>query len=289
MSTPGSFRGQPCVELALPAGDRVVIALHGAHLLSWQTADGVERLYLSPSAQFDGVGPIRGGVPLCFPQFNQRALGVPALPKHGFARTSAWSALAAQHGDDNAQQSLRLTDSAASRALWPHGFEATFTVELAPTRLRLRFDVRNTGGTAWPFALALHTYLRVDDIAATTLDGLAGQSCWDGVVDLERPDRRHVQPAGPLGFAAETDRVYAAAAAPLRLRHAGGAVEIGQSCSLPDTVVWNPGAALCATIGDLPADGYRRMLCVEAARVDAPLTLQPGQSWRGWQDLRVTA
>jgi glucose-6-phosphate 1-epimerase len=292
MSIPATFRGQPCIELALPAGDRVRIALHGAHLLSWQTADGAERLYLSPAAHFDGVSPIRGGVPLCFPQFNQRALGVPALPKHGFARSSAWSPLAATHEDGIARQSLRLTDSAASRALWPHAFEATCTVELAASRLRLGFEVRNSGkgdAGAWPFALALHTYLHVDDINTSTLDGLAGQSYWDGVADLQRPEQRRVQPAGPLRFESETDRVYAAAAAPLRLRHAGGTIDIAQSASLPDSVVWNPGAERCASIDDMPADGYRQMLCVEAGLINAPQALQAGQSWSGWQELRVVA
>lgn len=285
MITPGFFRGQPCLELALPGAGRIRVALHGAHLLSWQTADGVERLYLSPQAHFDGVEPIRGGVPLCFPQFNQRALGSPALPKHGFARTMAW----APHDGPVDTLGLRLADSAASRALWPHGFAAAFNIELAPNRLRLHFEVANSGATAWPFALALHTYLKVDGIADATLDGLAGQSYWDGVADLERPEQRRIEPAGALAFAGETDRVYAAAAAPLRLRHGGGELLIAQSDSLPDTVVWNPGAARCAGIADLPADGYRQMLCVEAALVNDPVTLQPGQSWRGWQELRVVA
>ena len=57
-----AFRGQPVVRLALPAGDSCMVALHGAHVLSWMTADGVERLFLSPDARFDGQSAIRGGV-----------------------------------------------------------------------------------------------------------------------------------------------------------------------------------------------------------------------------------
>jgi glucose-6-phosphate 1-epimerase len=29
------------------------------------------------------------------------------------------------------------------------------------------------------------------------------------------------------------------------------------------------------------------MLCVEAALIDRPITLAPGQQWKGWQELRV--
>ena len=35
------FRGQPVVRFALPGGDSCMVALHGAHVLSWMTADGV--------------------------------------------------------------------------------------------------------------------------------------------------------------------------------------------------------------------------------------------------------
>jgi len=37
----------------------------------------------------------------------------------------------------------------------------------------------------------------------------------------------------------------------------------------------------------MPPDGYRSMLCVEAARIDQPVTLAPQAQWQGWQELRV--
>ena len=37
----------------------------------------------------------------------------------------------------------------------------------------------------------------------------------------------------------------------------------------------------------MPEDGYRHMLCVEAARIDEPVQLAPGAEWQGWQQLRV--
>ncbi|MFX6031775.1 hypothetical protein ABTE99_19565, partial [Acinetobacter baumannii] len=70
----------------LPSGDVAIVALQGAQVLSWVMADGVERLYLSPRSVFDGHTAIRGGVPVCFPQFNQRG----PLAKHGFARNLPW-------------------------------------------------------------------------------------------------------------------------------------------------------------------------------------------------------
>ena len=84
--SPIDFRGQPAFRLSAPDGASCTVALHGGHLLSWLTPDGVERLYLSPDSVFDGRAAIRGGVPICWPQFNQRG----PLAKHGFARNVAW-------------------------------------------------------------------------------------------------------------------------------------------------------------------------------------------------------
>ena len=49
-----------------------------------------------------------------------------------------------------------------------------------------------------------------------------------------------------------------------------------------DTVVWNPGREKAAAMPDL-GEGYRAMLCVEAAAVEPPVRLRPGERWEGVQ------
>jgi glucose-6-phosphate 1-epimerase len=93
--------------------------------------------------------------------------------------------------------------------------------------------------------------------------------------------------APALAFGSEFDSVYAAPARPLRLVQPSGTLEISQSASCTETVVWNPGPLLAAKLDDLPDDGWRHMLCVEAARIDEPVLLAPGAQWQGWQQLRV--
>ena len=66
---PIEFHGQPALRLATASGARAVVALHGAQVLSWAPPGGEERLYLSPKAVFDGHSAVRGGIPVCFPQF----------------------------------------------------------------------------------------------------------------------------------------------------------------------------------------------------------------------------
>jgi glucose-6-phosphate 1-epimerase len=272
------FRGQPALHLGLPDGSACTVARHGAHLLSWTTADGLERLYLSSEARFDGHSAIRGGVPICWPQFNQRG----PLPKHGFVRNFAWQAEAPAAGGRGDTVVLSLRDDEATRAIWPHAFHARVAVTLAPHSLRIALMIDNTGRGPWSFAAALHSYLRVDDIADVALEGLQGANRWDAV-----HDDRHVDLAPALRFGSEFDSVYAAPARPLRLVQPSGTLEIAQSASCTETVVWNPGPALSAQLADLPDDGWRHMLCVEAARIDEPVLLAPGASWQGWQQLTV--
>jgi len=273
-----SFRGQDCLELALPEGDRAIVALQGAQVLSWKTGDGLERLYLSPQAVLDGRAAIRGGVPVCFPQFNQRG----PLPKHGFARNRTWQAVEAEPGT----AVLALRDDDESRRLWPHAFNARLEVVLRPGNLTVAFFVENTGVEHLEFTLALHSYLRTSDIAAARLHGLGGLPFWDSVNDT------HPAPLASgeaLAFSGETDRVYQAAAAPLVLEDGSGRLSIAQDPVFGQTVVWNPGAELSARLADMPDDGYRHMLCVEAAEIDTPVRLMPGETWSGAQRLSVQA
>lgn len=273
--TPIEFRGQPALRASTADGSTLTVALHGAQVLSWTAADGVERLYLSPSAVFDGQAAIRGGVPICCPQFNQRGM----LPKHGFMRNLPWV-----HEASGTPETLRLTlrDSEATRKLWPHAFEARLEATLSTGGLRTALTLVNSGTAPWTFAAALHTYLRVDDISGVRLEGLQGSNRWDSL-----RDDRHVETSAALHFDAEFDSVYAAPARPLRLVQPSGTLEISQSASCSETVVWNPGAVLGAKLADMPADGFRHMLCVEAARIDEPVLLAPGAQWLGWQQLRV--
>ncbi len=283
----GLFQGLPCIELSLPRGDRAIVSLHGAQVLSWTTADGNERLYFSPRARTDGVAAVRAGVPIVFPQFNERALGPVPLPKHGLARTQPWELIGVDQAAELSVATMELKSSPRTLAIWPNDFAAICTVELEENSLCIEFAVRNTGELTFPFAIALHTYLRTDDIARTELIGLSGMSFWDGVQHRNQPAMRSVQAEDSLRFAGEIDRVYTRVKSPILMRHQGGAVRIEQSSSFPEAVVWNPGAVLCSTLGDMRPDGFKNMLCVEAARINTPQTLMPGEMWRGWQSLRA--
>lgn len=270
------FAGLPATELQLPCGDRLVVAHHGAHVLSW-VSGGRERLYLSPQSVMDGHAAIRGGIPVCFPQFNQRG----DLPKHGFARNVSWAPKPAKLEADRAHLALSLGDSAATRQWWDQRFEALLLIELTPGALQVELVVRNTDSKPLLFTGALHSYFALSDVAQARLLGLGGSAEWNAVTD------GYGTAAPELRFVGEFDRVYSAAPAGYELLDGPHALSIVQDMDWTQTVVWNPGAAKCASLSDMPADGWQHMLCVEAAQVYEPICIAAGDFWQGAQRLAV--
>ncbi|MFY7904557.1 MAG: D-hexose-6-phosphate mutarotase [Burkholderiaceae bacterium] len=274
--------GQPALRLALQQGDALVVALQGAQVLSWE-AVGRERLFLSPRARLDGHSAIRGGIPVCFPQFNQRG----PLVKHGFARNVRWHVRPEWVASDGAAVvSFSLTDADLGQGVWAQRFAANIDVALSPGGLQVTLSVSNrepAGRTDAPLAFtgALHTYLAVDDVGQATLSGLGGQAEWDAVADVNG------LAADVQRFHTEFDRVYAASPHALLLRDGAHTLAISQSPSFANTVVWNPGEHLGAQLADMPENGHERMLCVEAAAVFAPVEVAPDTTWQGWQKLQV--
>ncbi|HNX94779.1 MAG TPA: D-hexose-6-phosphate mutarotase [Holophaga sp.] len=268
--------GQLKLILMDPSGAKAEVFLHGAHVTSWMPADGRERLFLSQKAAFGPGASIRGGVPVIFPQFA--ALG--PMIKHGFTRSLPWEPLESPEG----QARLRLCQSEATLSHWPFDFEAILNVALGQDRLSVSLSVLNTSSEAFHFTAALHTYLRVSDIANVSVKGLQGLRLRDSAQGVPQESIERIEEASEVRFDGEVDRIYFETGNPVTVHEDAHATEI-QATGFSDTVVWNPGAALAAKLPDMEADGHRHMVCVESAAIGHPIHLQPGSRWSGTQTL----
>jgi len=270
-----TFQGVAALAMDV-SGARVVVSLLGGQVLSWTPRGGKEWLYLSEQAVFDGSAPIRGGVPVCFPQFADQG----ELPKHGLVRNKLWTIAEQRTGEDFAIVVLRLVDDAATRAIWPHPFALELTVAVEDNRLDLELSVENTGDEAFSFTGALHTYLRVSEVEEIALEGLYGFSYRDtaagNVVRRESGERIMVD--------TEVDRIYCNVTRPLLVRDHRRSLGVNTE-GFPDVVVWNPWETRCAALADMPDSGFRRMLCTEAAVAGQPVEVPPHQQWWGRQTL----
>lgn len=276
-STIRGSNGLEKVVLNAADGARAEVYLHGAQVTSWIPAgDRGDRLYLSSRANFRDGAPIRGGIPVSFPQFAKQG----PLPNHGFARTSAWELVhSGLEADGSAHARFRLRDSAGTRAIWPHPFELRLAVRMVGATLAVELAVANTGTTGFAFTAALHTYLSVESAAETVVRGLCGAVYLDklaGAADA-------VDKASELRIDRAHDRVYAAAPRVLELVERDRHLAL-RATGFPDTVVWNPGPA-AAQLADLAPGDESRFVCVEAAAASRVVDSLPGSLWSGTQTL----
>jgi glucose-6-phosphate 1-epimerase len=265
--------GAPLVRIINHDLSTAQVYLHGATVTSWSPARGGERLYLSERAVLDGSAAIRGGVPICWPQFNL----VGDLPRHGFARTSPWEYLGASWGEGALTARFALESDARTRAIWPADFECEYHVTVGGDVLDLRLIVRNTGSSDLSFTGALHSYLAVDSDAAR-LEGLRGGTYRQFPGTDLLSDERDV-----LTLGAAEDRLYLGQEGALML-HGGPSPLRIEKTAWPDTVVWNPHTN-AANIPDMRPEDWKRFICVEAACVAQPIVVPPGGAWAGAQTL----
>jgi glucose-6-phosphate 1-epimerase len=263
----------PAVHLALPNGASATITLYGAHLVSWKSAGGQERLFCSARSARDGKRAIRGGVPVIFPQFAERGDGM----RHGFARVSTWRLEHSGGGGDNAFARFVLEPGDLATP-WTHDFLLRLTVTLRSDSLVMALDVINNGDSSFAFSAALHSYYLVDDLANARVIGVQDEALAIG----DSLDQIFYGVGSSLALqsrSAPTDDGDSLTSGSSSLVDDGNSLAMTQS-GFVDAVVWNPGAKDAAAMPDMEDGEYRRFLCVEPALI-APLTLAPAKSWRG--------
>lgn len=252
---------------------RALIYLQGAHVLSFRPVGEGEVLWSSVRSHFAPGKPIRGGIPICFPWFGAGA--TPAHPAHGFARLTPFELVQVEDKDDGATHlRLRLVDSDATRALWPHPFAVSVDITVGKS-LVMAFTVANTGSAPFTFEEALHTYFDVADVRNVSVVGLEDAPFLDKVAGGEAKSI-----PGPIRFEAETDRVYNATTAVTRIDDPDlvRSIVVEKEAS-NTTVVWNPWVAKAAKMPDYGDEEWPGMVCVESANAGADkLTLQPGET-----------
>lgn len=265
--------GLPVVALRNSNGARATIYQHGAHVASWTTPESRDVLFMSGRSVFRPGVPIRGGVPLVFPQFSDNG----SLPKHGFARVREWDVLRtggdAGHGECSCV--LGFKSDSETKAIWPFDFSMELGVRLGEG-LALSVVVKNTGAAVFDFSFAFHTYFSVSDIANTSVSGLQGVSYSDSLLN----GREDVESREAVTFESEVDRIYFDAPDRLELSDGVARTEITKR-NMRDSVVWNPWIEKAARLEDFGDDEYKRMVCVETGNIKSRVQLEPGKEWEG--------
>lgn len=246
--------------------------LHGAHVTSWKPAGREEVLFLSAQSRWEDARAIRGGVPICFPWFGNKA-GDTKAPAHGFVRTKLWDLESIDQMEDGVRVSMFTGSDETTKHWWPADFRleyrATFGAEL-----KLELTATNTGNKSMRFEEALHAYHRVDNILKARVAGL------DSVAYLDKTDsnKKKIQ-TGEIAIVSETDRVYLNTADAIELADPGllRRTSVTKENSRT-TVIWNPWVQKAHALTDFADEEWVRMVCIEASNVaDFAVELGPGQ------------
>ena len=164
------FQNQPVVEIADEQNKVVVSPEHGARILRWER-QGRELISWPKNADWSRMAKVRGGNPVLFPFVARHYVDgvnelwrdadgiVRPMPQHGFAVDAKFSVI--EDGPGNSLR-MRLVDSDKTRPLYPFPFQFDVVVNLLPgSRLEVRFETANTGGSSLPYYAGHHFYFAV--------------------------------------------------------------------------------------------------------------------------------
>ncbi|XP_025606991.1 putative glucose-6-phosphate 1-epimerase isoform X2 [Arachis hypogaea] len=202
------FNGLDKVLLRDPRGSSAEVYLYGGHVTSWKNDHGEELLFLSSKATFKPPKAIRGGIPICFPQFSCHG----NLDRHGFARNRFWAIddhppPFPTNTSNKAFVDLILKPSEEEMKIWPHSFEFRLRVALGPggdLMLTSRIRNTNTDGKPFSFTFAYHTYFSVSDICEVRVEGLETLDYLDNL----QKKKRFTEQGDALTFESEVDKMY---------------------------------------------------------------------------------
>jgi glucose-6-phosphate 1-epimerase len=286
--------GHSALKLSTRYGS-ATLALQGAQLLSWQPTGEREVFWLSPTCLPEPAA-IRGGVPICWPWFAKQGQAASAT-QHGPVRNLRWQ-LSVIHAcsDEEIHLSFEPSDQLGApvqAAHWPG----------VPAGLRVRLELRlgealvqtllthNLGKETFVLSQALHSYYACSNACSVKLEGLQGLAFTDRLRDLAQD----VQ-LGAFALDHACDRTYEHPPSPgVSARQRYELVDAAWQRSIMidvqgsrSVVVWNPGHEAASRMLDVPDDGWRDFMCIEAANAGGDVVaLEPGGTHQLTQTLSV--
>lgn len=240
------------------------ITPYGGQVLSFipTNAKGIDLLWVSPTAVFNGQQAVRGGIPICWPWFGQHVT-TSVLPAHGFVRNLLWRLDQIKTLENGATELVFSVKSCESTLeMWPYEFHLALVITVAET-LSLRLITTNLSQQEMRFTEAFHSYFNVENVSNVSVSGLEGSV----EVDALNKMARSVQ-AGSLSLSPPIDSIFLNHSDSARIEDERLSRHIfihKQSSS--STVVWNPGSEIVKGFKDIPEESWPDFLCVESGNV----------------------
>jgi len=182
-------------EITLVSGStRAKIAPARGGLVTSFSVDNVEILYLDRATFNDITQNVRGGIPLLFPNAGPLHGSLYPLPRHGFARNTAWNI---KEQNQNSI-TLQLKSGGNTRAIYPFDFTLELNVAVSGNQLTHNMTVTNMGDRPMPAAYGIHPYFKITQpeklLMAANIAGFnPGEIDWMAEFDKSFPNPGRIQ------------------------------------------------------------------------------------------------
>ncbi|KAK3032072.1 hypothetical protein RJ639_036286 [Escallonia herrerae] len=264
------------------------VLLHGGQVISWKNERREEMLFMTNKAVLKPNKAIRGGIPICFPQFANFG----SLEQHGFARNKLWSLdndpspLPPANSQSTVDLILRSTEE--DLKTWAHRFELRIRISVSASKLTLIPRVRNIDNKSFSFMFALRNYFSVSDVSEVRVEGLETLDYFDNLIQRER----YTEQADAITFDGESIEMEPNtqwSTVNYFYDHEKKRTFVLRKEGMPDAAVWNPWDKKAKALPDLGDEEYTTMLCVDSAAIETALILKPCEEWKGRQELSTVS
>jgi galactose mutarotase-like enzyme len=147
-----------------------IVPERGGIVTSW-LVDEHELFYLDQERFTDPLLSVRGGIPVLFPicgnlpdnTYSEQGQTY-QLQQHGFARELPWRVVGQQATAQQASVTVSLTDSPATKKVYPFDFRVELEYVFSTNRLEIIQRVTNlTEGALLPFSIGYHPYFAANN------------------------------------------------------------------------------------------------------------------------------
>ena len=238
----------------------------GAQVLHAALRSGLELLYLSPLVASFPDHPIRGGIPLMFPQFGESG----PLRKHGFVRDLQWTLVDEREDAVSKKISYLLDIKATDFPEWPFDASLQLNASVGLDSFTIELSILNSGNENFSFTGGFHPYFAISsrkDIQVNGLEALPFRDSFPGENAFE------------LNGDGLVERQYMGDA---EIQFYNGSHWLKLTSSGFDSwMVWNPGRTGASNISDLPDADWDKFICIEPILLAKPIILEPGKTLNG--------
>ena len=211
-------------------GAQAIINFQGATLTSFlPSPTSPDLIFVSKNNTWADEDAIRGGIPVCFPQFGTELWG--EMKQHGFFRSNLWRLRSGNQDDHKKSENCpKLCDSVSCTFVLTHKdivrdcagtmwdgtrFTAAYTVTISTNVetkkivLSTNLDVKNDNEICVTFSNLLHTYYSIGDYRNIRVKGLEGYRCTDTMKNPTRDeDKTFLWETSDVVVDGEIDRIY---------------------------------------------------------------------------------